>query len=351
MHRAFIEECRRITRHRGYLAALTTLPLVSILFFTLYFSTINMESLPIVVTDLDNSNSSRTLIEMIRATAHTEVAYQTTDYIQSLQLIKRGKAYAVLTIPKGFEQQILRGECAVISLCNSGTNISANGFISKDIKTVAATFNGAIELQAGKSIAQIMPINIKQHLLFNPELEYSAYLAPCFMPMMIMIFTMLGTVMALAERKKSNLKLITARCLPTTLSMTLFALLMLIVLFRVLDIPLNGSSSTVVAATIMLIIVYQAMAALFVGIFRYRHIAISVGGGYCVLAFTFSGLTFPTMAMNGVLQLFSHLFPFTYYMQIMVDQALRGAPAADSMTDFGYMTLFTLLPTLIYRRL
>ena len=40
-------------------------------------------------------------------------------------------------------------------------------------------------------------------------------------------------------------------------------------------------------------------------------------------AFTFSGLTFPIMAMSLPMQWLSRIFPFTYYTDIFIDQALR----------------------------
>ena len=61
-----------------------------------------------------------------------------------------------------------------------------------------------------------------------------------------------------------------------------------------------------------------------------------------MLAFTFSGLTFPVMAMWPAMRFLSRLFPFTYYTDIFVDQMLRGAPAVYSLPDMGYMALFVL---------
>ena len=351
MRATFIGEIRRITRNGSYLATLTLLPVVALLFFALYFQDVNIHSLPIVVVDNDNSKSSRALIEMINATQSAIVDYQVVDYNHSLQLIQSGNAYAAVVIPEGFERNILRQSGATISLYNSGANISTNGFIAKDIQTIIATFNAAIELQSGVKMSEIMPIRVDRHLLFNPELNYASYLAPCFMPMMVMIFTLLGTVWAVAERKTTSIATLIGRCMPTTLAMILFAMVMLLLLFRALNIPLRGSSWMIIVATIVLIADYQAIAILFTAIFRSGHIALSIGGGYCVLAFTFSGLTFPTMAMAPLLQAVSHIFPFTYYMQIMVDQALRGAPIAISAAELGRMAIFLLLPILTLRRL
>ena len=351
MLRAFRDELRYILRHKEYLALLTLLPLLSLLFFYLFFRNTAIEKLPIAVVDNDKSTTSLEVVEMINATASVSAVYNALDTAESEQLVRSGRAYAALIIPHNFERNILRQQPCEMILYNNGTNISTNGFIEKDIQTVITTFGAAVSLKTGQSIAQILPICIEQHALFNSTLNYAAYLAPCFIPMMVMIFTILGSVMATAERKQKGVKRLIGRVLPTTVAMTIFALIMLIILFRLLKIPLNGSIWIIVAATALLIIDYQVIAITLSLLTNNRHLAMSLGGGYAVLAFTFSGLTFPTTAMTPILQAMSHLFPFTYYMKIMVEQALRGAPAAISLTSLGYMTLFTLAPILIRKRL
>ena len=92
-------------------------------------------------------------------------------------------------------------------------------------------------------------------------------------------------------------------------------------------------------------------AVFIVSLLSNLRLSLSIGGGYSVLAFTFSGLTFPIMAMWPAMRYLSKLFPFTYYTDIFVDQMLRGAPVACSLPDMGYMSLFIVLPLLCLPRL
>ena len=88
---------------------------------------------------------------------------------------------------------------------------------------------------------------------------------------------------------------------------------------------------------------YQAISVLIVSLLANLRLSLSIGGGYSVLAFTFSGLTFPIMAMWEPMQWLSRLFPFTYYTDLFVDQMLRGAPVVCSLPDLGWMSLFVVL--------
>ncbi len=348
---SFNSELKRICSDRTYFTLLLILPTLSLLFFVCYFSGSGIRELPVAVVDNSRSNLSNKLVEMIDTTSSAKVDYTANSSTEALSLIREGKAYAAVVIPRSFEADIISGTPTNIALYNSGTNISTNGFLAKDIQSVVATFSAGIELQRGATLADVMPVRFDKHILFNPYLNYAYYLAPCFMPMMIMIFTLLATVYAVAERKSGSCATLIVRVAPTTIVMWFFATIMLLLLFRVLDVPLCGNRWIVTLTTLLFITVYQSIALFFVGVTKSLHLSLSLGGGYSVLAFTMSGLTFPTMAMFPLLKAASYLFPFTYYMDIMVDQALRGSSTINTIESIGYLSLFLLLPLLIRKRL
>jgi ABC-2 type transport system permease protein len=101
----------------------------------------------------------------------------------------------------------------------------------------------------------------------------------------------------------------------------------------------------------MLIVAYQAVALMVVALTASFRLSLSLGGGYSVLAFTFSGVTFPTMAMIGWVQPLTILFPYTYFMELYIDQAVRGSAWWFSMPKVAAMLLFCLLPLLLFGRL
>lgn len=358
MFRGFIGEIERIKGDKTYSISLLVLPAVALIFFVCFFSKSGIENLPIAVLDNDKSSLSRGLIEMIDSTAAVSVEYQTTSSSESLELILDGNTYAVVVIPEGFEAEILSGSKTHIELYNTGTNISTNGFIERDIQTTAESFSVGVALKTlqavgesyNRAMATAMPIRIETHALFNPYMNYAYYLAPCFMALMISIFTILTTIYATYGRDFTSLTEIISACLPTTITMALFSAIMLFVLFGVIGVPLKGSITAIAVANILLIAAYQAIGLLFVALSDSMHTALSLGGGYSVAAFTLSGFTFPIVAMAAPLQVFSHLFPFTYYMDIFINCAMRGADIATSLPQAGYMTLFLILP-LFYERL
>ena len=182
--------------------------------------------------------------------------------------------------------------------------------------------------------------------------------------MMLLIFVVMVTVFTIVtELKHATARewidtangsvgaALTGKILPVTVIMFLMSLVMLLIIFKVVGVPLNGSLTVILLGTLLFILSYQAIAVFIVSLLSNLRLSLSIGGGYSVLAFTFSGLTFPVMAMWPAMRYLSKLFPFTYYTDIFVDQMLRGAPVACSLPDMGYMSLFIVLPLLCLPRL
>ena len=346
--------------------------MVSFAFFALLFNKGVARDIPIAVLDDDHTSLSRKVTQMIDATPTALVAYEIQDMDEGERLMREGKVMAIVQIPSFFEKNILSNSQTHIENYVSGTNITVNGLLSKDIQTAVTTFTAGIQLQVlmkqgltqRQAMAQLMPVRFDKHVLFNPHINYGYYLSPSFMPMMLMIFVVMVTVFAIGTELKhatarewlgtgngSVAAALAGKVLPITAVMFLISLVMLVINFKIVGTPLNGSLAVILAGTLLFILSYQSISVLIVSLLANLRLSLSIGGGYSVLAFTFSGLTFPMMAMYPWVQAFSKIFPFTFYTDIFIDQALRGAPVVDSLWDMGYIALFIVLPMLCLPRL
>ncbi|WP_300798697.1 ABC transporter permease [uncultured Alistipes sp.] len=365
-------ELVRLTHQPMYLTLMLILPLVSFAFFALLFNQGVARDIPIAVLDEDNTSLSRKVTQMIDATPTALVAYGIQDMDEGERLMREGKVMAIVQIPAFFEKNILSNTQTHIENYVSGTNITVNGLLSKDIQTAVTTFSAGIQLQLltkqglteRQAMAQLMPVRFDRHVLFNPYINYGYYLSPSFMPMMLLIFVVLTTVFTIGTELKTGTArewlrtaddsvgaALLGKTLPVTVEMFMLSLVMFLIIFKVVGTPLNGSLTVILVSTLLFIMSYQAISVLIVSLLANLRLSLSIGGGYSVLAFTFSGLTFPIMAMWEPMQWVSRFFPFTYYTDIFVDQMLRGAPVVCSLPDMGWMSLFIVLPLLCLPRL
>jgi ABC-2 type transport system permease protein len=213
-------------------------------------------------------------------------------------------------------------------------------------------------------MVDVMPINIQGNIISNPYLNYGYYLAPIFMILGIVIFTMLATIYSvgrelryrtapdwLATANNSLVGGVVGKLLPITISMTLMSQFIYFILFVIMGMECEGSYLVLTLITILFIVVYESVVLSIIALTANMRLALSLGGGYSVMAFTFSGITFPTVAMYGVARIFSKLFPLSYFSDIFVSQVMRGAPFSYDIDNLIYMTLFLILTPLLWRRL
>ena len=365
-------EVRRIAESGEYRAVVLWLPLGVILFFAVFFSQEVVGTLPVAVVDGDDSSLSRKLVLMIRATPQTAYVEAVANMAEARHRLLQGDVVGVVEIPNGFARKILLGETAEVVYYDSGTNISTNSLSAKGVQTAVASFGVGIALQrvemqgvvGTEAMAQVMPIGFSTYGLFNPWLNYAYYIAPCFFAMILIIASMLSTIYAVGTElrystsvewlRSANGSLVGAvmgKLLPSTLALWLLVLVVGTLLFAIYGAPMQGSWVVLIVGAVALIVAYQAVALFVVALTASFRLSLSLGGGYSVLGFTFSGVTFPTMAMLSAVQPFTMLFPYTYFMRLYIDQAVRGSAWWLSMQDVAAMLMFCLLPLLVLGRL
>lgn len=371
-HAVLERELKRLRHQPMYAVLMFVLPLTSFIFFAILFHKGVARDIPIAVLDEDHSALSRKVTQMIEETPTAWVAYGIQSMDEGERLMREGRISAIVQIPAFFEKNILSNTQTHLEAYVSGTNITVNGLLSKDIQTAVTMFGAGIQIQLltkqglteRQAMAQLQPVRFDKHVLFNPYINYGYYLSPSFMPMMLLIFIVMVTVFSIGTELKNGTArewlrtaddsvgaALLGKTLPVTAAMFLLSLAMFVIIFKVVGVPLNGSLGLILVGTLLFILSYQSISVMIVSLMANLRLSLSLGGGYSVLAFTFSGLTFPIMAMYPAMRAVSKLFPFTYYTDLFVDQMLRGAPAVYSLPDLGCMALFIVLPLLCLPRL
>ena len=95
----------------------------------------------------------------------------------------------------------------------------------------------------------------------------------------------------------------------------------------------------------------QSLGVLFIGTFPLLRDAVCLSALYSILAFSFSGFTYPIEGMVPAMQSLSYLFPLREYYQAYVNEAIFGAGFTQSYRCMVILLMFQLLPFLILHRL
>ena len=372
IYTVFKREVIAIIRDRLYLISLVVLPVVMMLFFMVFFAHGSIDNLPIAVVDNDHSAMSRRLTTTIDATRGVEVAMSANSTREAQAEVLKGEIYGYVVVPRGFESGIIGGEPQIVDVVISGANLSAAGILRSNIQESVTTLSSGVAISKLRAMgvgehevmSDVMSINALTHIVANPYLNYGYYLAPMFMFVGVVVFTMLLSIYAvgrelrygtacewLTSASDSLFVALVGKLLPVTIVMTLIIGLIYALLTFVMGMAFCGNTLLLMLISLLFILAYQSIAIAIVAITANMRLALSLGGGYAVMAFTFSGITFPTLSMYGVAQLLAKLFPLSYFSDIFITQALRGADVSYSIDSFVYLGIFSLLWIFVWPRL
>ena len=364
-------EWRRITLKWPFLFVTIVGPLLAFFILAWIFETGTPRKLPVAIVDLDKTSLSRQITRYIDATPIACADNSFGSLLEAQIALESGKVDAIICIPENTEKNVLKSQEGNIAIYLNNSNVVKAGLLGSGLRKAIGTLSGGIklriQLQKGliqdQAISKIIPVQVHSDVMFNPYINYSYYITAGFMPALLMVFCLLGTIYSLGNElfRGSGLKLInaangdiklaiTGKLAPYTLIYFTLAMLINIFLFVILGMPLNGSFYVIILSELILIIAYQFMALFLIGLFGNMRLALSIGSAYSMLALTYCGLTFPAIAMPNIAKAISLVFPYTYWIKILIGQSLRNEPISNSFSFMIALTCFILLGILMIPR-
>jgi ABC-2 type transport system permease protein len=304
---------------------------------------------------------------MVDATPSMRVAGEAPGVEAARALVLRGQAYAVIVVPAGLERDVRRGEAPkVVAYYNSSYLLPAS-LMRKDLRAAVGTLSAGLELRvrevrgepARAALAHIEPVRADVHTLFNPQLNYSYYLAAALLPAILQIFIVVGGVHAVGIELKQGTagawiesaggsiwRAVAGKLLPYAVHFTALGLFMLVVLFRHMAVPMRGHLQVVAAATVLFVLACLAMALLLVAWSANLRFATSAAALYTTPAFAFAGITFPAFGMPAVGRAWGAILPLTHYLDVLVGQSMRGSACAAAIAPLAALLAFVVIAPL-----
>ncbi|RPD96527.1 ABC transporter permease [Aureibaculum marinum] len=341
------------------------LPFVSILFFNTLLSEGVARDLPIAVIDLDNSSISRNVIAQLESSPELTVSHFPINEKKGEELIRLGKVYGLIIIPKNFEVNLKKGkQVNIINQYNSNL-ILAGGLEYKAFRKVIGTISAGINIEKQRkqgistqqAIVNFQPLTMNNHVLSNPFTNYSYYLNTGFLAMFFQLFVILTTtycfgidlkynkgnqLLRIADGKLSSI--IRGKVLPYTLWFMLVGIIMLYSMYVWQDFPFNGNKIGVLLGLFLLIVANQSFSLLIIAITNSFREALTIASGFAAVSLSFSGITFPIFGMPKVMQWLSQIFPFTHFFELLLDQSQRGFPIYYSLKSIAILVLLCIVP-------
>lgn len=338
------------------------LPLFACLLLLAIFSERVINQLPIAIVDLDQSTLSRQLAANIDAAPAVDVKLHATTTSATQVAMSQGRIYAVVEFPRNFYRDIIRGQQPKIGLLLNEQALAAAGAISSPITETVLTAAGeiSVSLRAAVGIpldvAEVMaqPIRVEVHPLFNPGLDYAAYLGIALIAASIHCFAFLHGARTITSERGNWVvdnawQGLGGKLLTIILWWWVFGSLLLFSCFTWLDLPPVSAPTGLIIGWGALVIAYVCLGASLALVFP-SHIAYSCVSIIAGPAVAFSGVTFPQGAMPLLPRLFGESLPLTSFLHLqtkLVTERVELSYAVPTILHLTAMALISILFSIV----
>ena len=330
------------------------------------------QDMPVAVVDEDGSATSRALVRSLDAFQSSRVSLRALSMQEALSAMRRGEVYAIYHIPRGLQAHAGSARQPKIHYYTNGSYLMAGSFTFRDMKMLSELASAKVGLQTGQArgrteeqiMGAIQPIRVQLEVMSNPWLNYSAYLTTTILPgvLQLMIFLITSYSIGVEIKRRtarswlaaaggSMVRALVGKLLPHTLIFLLVGWSLQGLLYGWMGYPLQSSWWSMAGAMLALVLSAQSLGAFFVALIPVLRMSLSLGSLLGMLSFSISGMSIPVSTMSPAVQALSHIFPLRYYYQILINQALVGAPWVEAMPLYLGLLAFLLLPLVTLPRL
>lgn len=315
-------------------------PVVQLLLLGLAVST-DVEHVPTVISDMDNSVTSRSLVSKLENTRYLDIQYRTTDLQEVSSLLQEGETILSVTIPSAFERDIVRGQQPRISLSadaqNTNVALTGAGYVRRIILSWVQqqTKSGTSYISAPSVLTNT--IDIQSRISFNPQLKSTWYMVPGIMVLLVTIITIILTAMAIVREREigtleqlmvspiTRIEFILGKTLPFLILGMMELSIALLVIRTVYHVPIEGSLPLFLGISILFIFCTLGIGIFVSTIATTQQQALFTAWFILMFCILMSGLFLPLENMPKILYNLTYINPLRYFISIVRDLFLKGA--------------------------
>ncbi len=357
----FWREWKIIGRSKPLFASVFLYPLIVIFGMMYMFNAEVINRVPITVVDLDNTSTSRSLIQHVSASPSISVAMRNDNLSDAKTALLKGDIFGILLIPNDFEKRMLGNlQPEITGFSNlqymALGNVLKVGFtqaFGSSLMTMQAERLTTQGVTAQLAMKELSPVAADLHPVFNPTLNYVYTLVNGIVPTILQIIVMLsiayttvqdkygqlGVLGILRMNNNSVFQFVVNKIAPYTLVflMSLFTLDIGLMFF--FELPLRGSLLWEMLASFTFITSASLCAIVLTLWLPQRSLNYGSVSIFASPAFGFTGLFYPRMSMDLFAQIWGAILPITWYIEARLDQTLRDAGLLTSLKSIIAMML------------
>jgi ABC-2 type transport system permease protein len=353
-------EWRWLLHDRVALILIFGVPLFAFAVLTAVFSQPVIRDLGVVVVDADRSETSRAFVEQVAASPSLGIAVRADDLATAARAIRAGDAIAAVYIPANFERDLKAERRPQVVAFYNQQFLTAAGVAAAGLSDSLAAASVASAARAAPKASHIGTLVAETIVLVNPQRNYAQFLLRALLPMVAHVVIALAAGYSVgSEFRRRSLRTwlacaggnpivaLAGKLAPLFLIFFVIMLSAALILEGLLGISFKGDVPMMVAAGCLLIVGYLALGALMQLLVLDLATGLGLTGLVVSPAFGYAGVGFPLLGMNAFAQFWSAILPLRWYMAVLLGQAARGLPLADSARPFAVLAALAVLYTLL----
>src|SRR5262245_57728803 len=354
-----VKEFVQMRRDRLTFAMMIGIPLLQLVLFGFAINA-DPKYLPTAVLLADDGPQGRTLLGAIRNSGYFNFVRQVRTEEEAQEVLARGEALFLVTIPQSFSRDLLRGDRPVLFVEVDATDPAATSNATSSLRALLDTalqddLKGPLAYLAGTS----GPVELRVHARYNPEAITHYNIVPGLMGVVLTLTMILITGLAITrERERGTMENLLA--MPTRPSEVLIGkilpyiavgyiqvgliLLAAQVLFQV---PMFGSLGLLLVVTFVFIAANLAVGITFSTVAQNQLQAMQLTFFFFLPSLLLSGFAFPFRGMPVWAQVVGEVLPLTHFLRVVRGIMLKGNGLEDVAPEIWPIALFAAIALII----
>ena len=159
-------------------------PIVYLLLFGSTYKSEVVEHIPTVIYDQDQSSNSRVLISCINDVEKYKIVAYAQNEATMNEILASGDALLAVEIPTGFSQDLKNGKSPSVMVITDASNLMFHNAVMSSMGQIVQTFSAAAGqklLEAGnqlrtQSLHTVAPLTLSVRIINNPEISYNNFM-------------------------------------------------------------------------------------------------------------------------------------------------------------------------------
>jgi ABC-2 type transport system permease protein len=354
----FIKELHHITRDARSLAMALLMPVMMLLLYG-YALSLDVDKVPTLIYDQDQTSASRDLIRQFQGSRFFDVRGFVAGYGAIERGIDGNRILMGLVVPRGYSEKIRGGQEAPVQVLLDGSDSNTASIVLGYAESLVRGYSARIRTETMNRRGgerPTPPIDARLRVWYNSSLESKNYVVPGLIAVILQIISALltsltiarewemGTMEQLLSTPLRPVEIVLGKMLAYFVVGVGDATIALLVGLFVFEVPLRGSL-LVLAVSVCTFLAGVLFWGVFVSAVAKTQLqAYQMGVLSSFLpAFLLSGFVYSIETMPTVIQGVTHIIPARYVVTIMKGVFLKGVGFEVLWGELGFLVLYAAL--------